>query len=238
MYPAAKRAKLAFSCFISSEDQHRHVMEPKKVLIFGHSHTFRLGKVINFLEKGNKPNAHFKQDRKTIRIEHFGIGGLHINDLIDNRGKNKCYKKFDKKLRSFVPDVVLLMVGCNDIDNDTTSEQISTQMQLAASTIKDRYPFIAKIAFTQLLPRLENRWVNNKIYNDQAQEINKALLAWATSCSYAYFHHYNKRFPFPKNPADLPKLKKLFSADGVHLNRSGYIQLYKSIISFFIVINK
>lgn len=198
---------------------------PKKLLIFGHSHTRNLGRLVNYTDVNGDIFADFNISPDKLLVKCKGIGGLHLNDLIDDRSPH--FNDFDGLMISFLPQTLCLMIGCNDISYNSSAEEVSSLMESVASKIRAKYHSLELIVFTQILPRLPNRWINHELYNSQAVRINASLRSWGSSCPYGYYKWC--KVNFPDTPAHLNRLENIVSRDGVHLNEIGYNSLYYSL---------
>ena len=192
----------------------------KRILFFGHSHVRNLGDVI----KSKNLYKNFKINRKDILVKIKGIGGLKIKDLVDK--KSAKYHEFHRIMVNFVPTTLCLMVGCNDIGKDSSAEEVAALLQVVFSILKTRYN-LDLIVFTQLLPRLQNKWVDFQLYNTQAEQVNSDMLEWAQECPSRFYKWL--KFKFPKTPILLKKLKKSLTKDGVHLTQSAYRTIFQAL---------
>ena len=124
-------------------------------------------------------------------------------------------------METFSPQMLILMVGDNDIKDDSSSEEVSSHIKWVMSELKVNYPFLKSIVLTQILPRHHNRWVNMEIYNSQAMEINRQIKSFA-EFKWAGFSFNDELEKFNKQA-------KLFRKDGVHLLPKGYYVIYKQL---------
>ena len=194
----------------------------KRVVIFGHSHAARLGRILNRFHNGQLL-AQFNVNNVSVTCE--GRGGLHVKDLVDESSQH-CIR-FNNIMTRTQPQILCLLVGCNDVDRYSSAEEIASLMETVASVLWHKNPSLVRIVFTQLLPRLRNRWVDHELYNAQATQINVLMRQWGARCPYGLFLWCKVRFP--TSPLSFINLRRMMISDGVHLNRLGYHKLYRAL---------
>ncbi|KAL3841658.1 hypothetical protein ACJMK2_019772 [Sinanodonta woodiana] len=136
-----------------------------------------------------------------------GVGGRTIDKLMFHDMHQVHAKR---------PDIVILMIGDNDVNADTSPEAIAHKMVVLATFLYRKYK-VRHIVLCQLMPRFsENKEVADEIcketYCKLAKEINDIVRAKVAAYDYI-----------------TPQVRKKFRSDGIHLSPKGQWHLYKSI---------
>ena len=156
----------------------------KKLLIVGHSHVKRLRKYI----KEHPEHYNFGLPRHKIEIEMWGFGGLLLEDF--NKPTQRGRAIFDY-IEKFKPEVILLMIGCNDVTSLDYSVFMHSYLKLMEE-LKKRF-IGTKIVITQLLPRYGRRAADG--YNNKASRINRSLLSVAKRDEFIWMKFVKMYFP-------------------------------------------
>lgn len=184
-------------------------MNSTKVLILGHSIVRRF--------------HHFLIDDEDLRyVEDLGINSHAI------RYKGTGGRTIDGILRHdvpfikrFQPDHIILMVGGNDVRQLYSPEELACKLLAVVSVLHKRCS-VSQIHVCKLLPRFRQSFD----YNQFVDAANALIKKEITNLDYASFWEHNGLFP---SPASDKYCDHKFLADGVHLNKQGYVHLYRSL---------
>lgn len=181
-----------------------------KVAIIGHSFIRRLQNSIHVGGSKFKPNFGLEG----VKVKFFGKGGGKI-DFLD-MAINQMVET------NFIPNVVLIQIGENDIDSCQFShKQFLLKFRMGLDRLKALG--VGSISFISLFPRNKFRHVRPQIYRAR-----KAML----TCSVALLC---RRLEFLKVERCNKILRPvLLSADGVHLGRRG-MKKYFHEVKFMVI---
>ena len=129
-------------------------------------------------------------------------------------------------VRHLTPDIVLIHVGSNDLDNGTISSGSLVQsLKRFAQHIKSvfgvRMVIILEVFFRARVCR--GPWSSVSFLNNTIKQFNAQCksLARTTTCPFLFWHH----------PGMVLAWEQYISQDGVHLNKQGLTKYYKSVRS-------
>lgn len=187
-----------------------------KILISGHSFARRLSEFL-IQDKGVSTNFRLGE----CELDIFGKGGLKFQDWARNLGHTIA--SFGK------PELIIMMIGDNDISFGCSAEEISSQILAFLPLIQGRFG-VQNVILCQLMPRFPSkRYSFNPEYNASAKEVNKLLRQGTAHLKNVLFWEHDFIF-FPEDSeVKYQQLKNNFLADGVHLAPSGHSRLYKSL---------
>ena len=196
---------------------------PKQCVFLGHSFTRRLGIYIN----ETRPNFGFSRER--IEVHFVGVGGLKINQLVNNEERLNL-------IRNFHPQTLVLQIGDNDINPESIPHVIVEEMLSAASALRGLLPSVIKIVFVKIMPR-NTEWGTSRYlfhgYNALAMEINGLLqdAIWEREIKNTILYRTDWCFP-QENEEKFANLIGLglgipssYDNDGVHLSPVGMRKL-------------
>ena len=142
-----------------------------------------------------------------------------------------------REIQRVNPEVMVMMVGGNDISFDRDADEIAAAIETFATVCVNRLA-IRRVIVCQVMPRFsapyrllkqvprskrrewERRYLS--MYRTKAREINRLLgIALFTSRSIRFWDHNGK---FKADSCD-----HKYDADGIHLNEKGQWHLYKSL---------
>ena len=162
----------------------------------------------------------------------LGKGGKTIGDLV---------RRDIPVIQGYRPDILILLLGDNDIRCDTSAEEIANHLIALASQLY-MGGHVSRIVLCQMMPRSRRapRAAQHRMggvtrknadryllsYGQQAQEANRLLKEAASSSRFLTFWDHNKKFRFIE---DGQSQEGKFAADGIHLAPRGQYQLYKSL---------
>ncbi len=191
-----------------------------KILMAGHSHAKHLGYFVN--SRDNRINFAF--DPAVAQILFHGVGGLRMRDLASHSHKGTPILE---TIAEFKPHTLVLFLGDNDLNENTSAEEVSSFLHVLASHLKNKYTSIQTVVYTQLLPRFGVAGTRHD-YNRKACNVNSNLLDITKDTDFIFFRFCN--FPFPyQNESRYLAIRKHFKRDGVHLTHSGNYRLYKTM---------
>ena len=181
--------------------------ESLKYLILGDSTSIAQG---GEYSKGFAVQTATKLSEKyTVTYKNVGVSGARIKDVATTQIENS---------KDFIPDVVLVAVGANDVTHLTSISSIKIDMESIISTLRDRNKNV-KIVFTGAasmgnVKRFIQpfRW----FMGSQTKDVNKAFekLAKENNVTFAYVaRETGQQF------ADHPEY---FAQDKFHPNNEGY----------------
>ena len=185
-----------------------------RAAVVGHSFVPRFQTYLK--EAGYTHALNFDQ----AEVRYFGSGGLRVKDL----------PGFAGQLATFRPDIVVLMVGCNDITADTDPEELALCILTMASQMQRNCQCRALVV-CQLFPRF---WAPHHKYfcagyNGKA-ELVTAILQRETSQMQGVHFWQHSFLTFPDaSDQGIVKMKEFFLPDGVHLAPKGNYRLYRSL---------
>ena len=124
-------------------------------------------------------------------------------------------------MERFRPDVVMFMIGDNDI-TDYESRQLLSLYKALIEDWKRKFQ-LSRIVITQMLPRYGRAASFN--YNPKSVDFNRSLLNLARNDSFLWFKFV--RFCFPsENMSKFCSNRKFIDHKGVHLTPGGHYILY------------
>ena len=168
---------------------------------------------------------------ETARVQMLGKGGKTIGDFV---------RRDIPVIQRYRPDILILLLGDNDIGCDTSAEEIANHLIALASQLY-MSGHVSRIVLCQMMPRSraplaaqrrmggvtrKNADRSLLSYGQQAQEANRLLKEAASSSRFLNFWDHNKKFRFIE---DGQSQEGKFAADGIHLAPRGQYQLNKSL---------
>ncbi|KAL3854143.1 hypothetical protein ACJMK2_013421 [Sinanodonta woodiana] len=138
------------------------------------------------------------------KVHMKGVGGRTIDKLM-------LHDMHDVHAKS--PDIVILMIGDNDVNADTSPEAIAHKMVVLATFLHGKYK-VSHIVLCQLMPRFSEKLRNAGIEGifNQSKEISDIVRAEVAAYDYI-----------------TPQVRKKFRCDGINLSPKGQWHHYKSI---------
>ena len=200
------------------------IMGHKRILFIGHSHVRNLKKYVN--KPKIKPSR--RNFRTVARVDFLGVGGKKIDWLLSSAVANKISK--------FKPDAIFIMLADNDINEDSTPEEIAHRYIATVSSLKCRFAKVSNIMLGQLLPRYSRssqipkqmkKFVDHNKYNPIAHSANEIIKAEVSDIDYLSFFYSG--FFFPCKQLKYDNNAKYFRPDGVHLSNRGHKKIFRAI---------
>ncbi|CAG2184538.1 unnamed protein product [Mytilus edulis] len=192
------------------------VQAPKKhnVLVVGHSFVTRLGNDV-YTIPSLRPDFGLDQ----AEVHCLGFGGGVISTLIKDESR-----RLNGKLRSFRPEMVILQIGGNDIDQEDYHPQVYMEsVKHFITKLQTEYQ-VQKVVLCEIFPRLKVRHTDVDFYNEEKDKLNRELDA-----------HYSVRHASPDvvfwyHRGGITSSARYFKkVDRVHLNEDGTKRFYFSI---------
>ena len=181
-----------------------YISSPIKVAVIGHSYVRRLEQFSQFRGK----NLGFTIN--SIKVEFLGLGGASL----ELRG-SKCACQLLDGLRDFVPTVVLIYLGENDVCRTTPSQIISFLWFIQSVRV---VIVCDLLSFTAL--------VKNWLHQEYIDAVNNALSTFDDDCIdvdiiYCWKHRIGVWHP--------EATTRIFHQDGVHSTMLGMQRYWKSV---------
>lgn len=148
-------------------------------------------------------------EKYTVTYKNVGVSGARIKDVATNQIEDS---------KDFVPDVVLVAVGANDVTHLTSISSIKLDMISIINTLRDRNKNVI-IVFTGAASMGDvKRFIQpfKWFMGSQTKDVNKAFenIAKDNDVTFAYIARETGE-EFANNP-------KLFAQDNFHPNNEGY----------------
>ncbi|KAL3852046.1 hypothetical protein ACJMK2_015735 [Sinanodonta woodiana] len=201
-----------------------------KALIMGHSLCKWLDRFLRF---GTDPRLVPSFNiAEVCKVNMKGVGGRTIDKLL---------RQDMGEVRLRRPDIVVLIIGDNDVKADTSPEVIAHKI-VALGTLLHRKYRVKHVVLCQLMPRFtatlrqvgvskihnRNSVAAGKNYKDMycqlAKEVNDIVRSEVLAYPYLTFWEHKRKFAF-----DRPQVREKFRSDGIHLSPKGQWHLYKSL---------
>ncbi len=184
---------------------------PQVILILGDSFVKRLRV---YLERHETFNLDLDYSGHKVFIK--GWGGKKIVDL--------CSAQIFDIVKSVSPEIVLLEVGSNDLDDGNIS--FATMLQVLTNftmTLKNVYN-VSTVAFMEIFFRTKvcrGDWSSTTCLNDAIFDFNKRCkeISMLPNPPFYFWHHKGL----------VSNWYKYICFDGVHLNDEGLLKFYSSV---------
>jgi lysophospholipase L1-like esterase len=187
----------------------------QKVVVLGHSFVRRLKSYVEASD--TRGNLGLTNDR-------FQVSFVHRSGMLLN-----CLHQYVQELKTLCPDVVLLDIGGNDLDNGQrpVSElvnQLAEFCKILKQTCGVKVVVVMEVPFRRRICR--GKWANVEALNTAISEFNRACRSFCGARgnreSYTRFCHH---------VGMVVDWAKYIHQDGVHLNALGMLKYYKSVRS-------
>ena len=203
----------------------------RDILILGHSHVRNLRKFV---------------DQERLRdsrvVSNFGYADVSIHFLAKG-GKTvrSSLQQDSREIERLRPNAIIVMLGDNDISEDSSGEEIGALLVTFASKLHSLAPR-ATIMLTSVLPRFEPKVLNQRgrkavaaeQYNGIAHASNLFMSDPTNRPDYCLFWWHSKFATKDAASGDITQMpryrKRIVRRDGVHLTPVGNFDLYKSLI--------
>ena len=182
-----------------------------KVLVHGHSHVYWLDRFIHT----DRPNGPVMQRNLALcdcDVVFLGIRGATVLSLHTGAVL--------RQVRHIDPDIVILHVGGNDIDNKSgpPPQLVGMRIYTLAQTLVQQG--VGTVMVSQVVRR--NRWrhFSHMEGTERVARINEFLVAACSGVKNVFMWKHRGMWPPERG---------LFRGDGVHFNDPGNFKFYKSI---------
>ena len=218
----------------------------KRVLMYGNSH-FKYLK--NFINRSADPSqrGRFKKNLQNFclkrdQVDLCGVGGIKTSHLVSGKKKKgiNIKESFEEKIRAFKPHSLILWTLDNDIDENSTAEEVAMYIMYVCLVIRRKFKCIEEITICQALPRHTDKWHKDdaglmqhveeiKNYNKIAKDVHSILVQEVQNyAGVRFFQDYD---------FSLPGECKLryeaggnnYKPDGIHLNDGGLKVFYSAV---------
>ena len=168
---------------------------------------------------------------ETARVQMLGKGGKTIGDFV---------RRDIPVIQRYRPDILILLLGDNDIGCDTSAEEIANHLIALASQLY-MSGHVSRIVLCQMMPRsraplaaqrrtggVTRKNADTRIFIVRATGTGGQSSAKRSSkfVSFLTFWDHNKKFRFIEHGQSQEGKS---AADGIHLAPRGQYQLYKSL---------
>jgi hypothetical protein len=180
------------------------------VSIVGHSHARNLK---DWMKKKDKDGKGFGVNG-AVNVKFFVEGGLTVQRLLRPSG----HWILDE-LHDFRPDVVLVMLGDNDLCSESV-DSVLFEFERLMSALRERVS-VDRFVFFSCLKRRSGRRYN--VYNKKVFDLHCRMSEWKMRPGVLYYNHTRPCFSLTKPTKDI------FERDQTHLVAWGYKQLFISV---------
>ena len=137
---------------------------------------------------------------------------------------DEVFPRWGRQLEEFRPQVVVLMVGDNDIHRHVNIRRLSHEILSTAAHFLSPQFGARMVLVCQMMPRFPGVYPYDPDYNDLARELNEVLASSLQGEERLFF--WTHEF-VAKNSID--EIHQKYILDGTHLNDYGHAVLYSSI---------
>lgn len=153
---------------------------------------------------------------KRYNVVNSGIGGNQTTDILND---------LDNRVYKYNPNKVFLLIGTNDlVYSNMTNDGIKDNIDKIINNIREKYPD-CKIYLESIYPI--NDSVNKEIVetrtNTSIKDLNSKIKNICNDSKCIYINMYDKLTDRNGN------LIRIYTVDGLHLNRLGYIKVTKEL---------
>ena len=167
---------------------------------------------------GDSITERYKLDKYLFNYNtiNSGIGGNTTNDILND---------IDKRVNNYSFDKVFILIGINDLlFTEETNEEIVTNIEKIIDSIDNKR---AVIYLESIYPVNTDKVTDiPKDSNTKINEMNKLLenICNKGKCNYINMHD--------KLTDKQGNLKKLYTNDGIHISKIGYIKVTKELLNY------
>nr|WP_315196980.1 SGNH/GDSL hydrolase family protein [uncultured Flavobacterium sp.] len=159
---------------------------------------------------------------KTIDSEFFA-NKKYINRGINGQTTSQMLIRFRPDVIELTPETVVILAGTNDIAGNTGPTTLETILGNLTSMCELAKVNNIKPVLCSVLPAFDYPWRRGMQPAEKIEVLNAMILQYATANDIAYLDFYSAMADGQKG------LKSIYSEDGVHPNKEGYLVM-KSII--------
>ena len=193
----------------------------ERIAVVGHSFSRRLLDFTRRREENRSEDSSFKLVNAEVRW--FFQGGMKAKDVLS---------RWQDQLADFRPQLVVLMIGDNDIEKGVDVDGLAGLIHAIASVLLSKRVGAHAVMVGQLMPRFAGSYYSYgeaNTYNSIAWKVNRALDEALEGAERVFFWSHEFAY-FPWEGVKLDEFRSAFILnDGVHLSKNGNSKLYKSI---------
>lgn len=198
-------------------------MEYNKIAVLGHSFVSHLKR--KTFQKGNvETSIRLDLGLNHTEARYFGAPGLTTAGV----------RRFKRHVREFGPHVVVLLLGENDMHEQTAkgysnSPTLFAKRLVSVASLITAWSGGSKVIIGQLMPRF---WSHTNVYfqyyyNEWAEDVNFELVKMTKNVPGVCF--WRHKFICEGDSLIFRQIPHLFDKGGVHLNVKGEIYLLRSL---------
>jgi len=153
---------------------------------------------------------------KTIHPEFFA-GKSYINRGINGQTTSQMLLRFRQDVIELNPKIVTILAGGNDIAGNTGPTTLETILGNLISICELAKTNNIKIVLCSILPANDFPWKRGMEPAHKIESLNEMIFKYAKANDIAYADYYSVMMDEQKG------LKSVYSEDGVHPNKEGYL---------------
>jgi lysophospholipase L1-like esterase len=153
---------------------------------------------------------------KTIHQDFF-IGKSYINRGINGQTTSQMLLRFRPDVIELKPKIVVILAGGNDIAGNTGPTTPETILGNLISMCELAKANNIKVVLCSILPANDFPWKRGMEPANKIEALNAMILKYAKANGIAYVDYFSAMVDERKG------LKAIYSEDGVHPNKEGYL---------------
>ena len=158
-----------------------------------------------------------------INDPEFFTNKKYINRGINGQTTSQMVIRFRQDVVELKPDMAIVLAGTNDIAENTGPTTLETILENLISMCELAKENNIEVILCSILPAFDYPWRKEMQPAEKIEALNTMILQYATANDIAYVNYYSAMADEQKG------LKSIYSNDGVHPNKDGYL-IMKSII--------
>ncbi|WP_217362511.1 SGNH/GDSL hydrolase family protein [Flavobacterium sp. M31R6] len=165
---------------------------------------------------------------KTIHQDFF-VGKSYINRGINGQTTSQMLLRFRPDVIELKPKIVIILAGGNDIAGNTGPTTLETILGNLISMCELSKVNNIKVILCSILPANDFPWKRGMEPANKIEALNEMILKYAETNNIPYVDYYSAMVDERKG------LKSIYSEDGVHPNKEGYLvmeSIIETIISY------
>jgi lysophospholipase L1-like esterase len=163
---------------------------------------------------------------KTIHQDFF-VGKSYINRGINGQTTSQMLLRFRPDVIELKPKIVVILAGGNDIAGNTGPTTLETILGNLVSMCELAKANNIKVVLCSILPANDFPWKRGMEPANKIEALNEMILKYAKANGIAYVDYFSAMVDEQKG------LKAIYSEDGVHPNKEGYLVM-ESIVETII----
>lgn len=153
---------------------------------------------------------------KTINTEFF-IGKSYINRGINGQTTGQILLRFRPDVIELKPKIVVILAGTNDIAGNTGPTSLETILGNLISMCELAKANNIKVVLCSILPAYDYPWRTNMEPVAKIEALNTMIVKYAKTNNIVYADYFSVM------ANEIKGLKSIYSEDGVHPNKKGYL---------------